>query len=204
MPAPQHFVILTFVLLPLQLKFSLTHHQPSAGAFWQRSSQHVPRYRKGPHPNLETKTRGARAVCVFVIESSKTSNSLMCCLSSPTSLSLKLEKTRDPTTSFCSAPAPSDQNITSPLSPTHGARSAYDQVGHPPSLSDRGEPPSQEEPAGAVRQLHPHPHLPTPHLHHRPAEQLRADSSGLNPAPSADVWCGCMYVCCVNYIQHNV
>lgn len=69
----------------------------------------------------------------------------------------------------CSEP-PASQN----LSRLHGARPAHDQVGHPPSVPDRGEPADQEEPAGALRQLHPHPDLPAPHLHHRPAEQLRS------------------------------
>lgn len=90
-----------------------------------------------------------------------------------------------------STPSPSlpqKGQAPSPLSPTaavthqpaknlghpHGARPAHDQVGHPPGVSDWGEPAGQEEPAGAVRQLHPHPDLPAPHLHHRPAEQLRS------------------------------
>lgn len=68
-----------------------------------------------------------------------------------------------------SPPDRADQTVTG----LHGARSAHDQIGHSPSVSDRGEPAGQEEPAGALRQLHPHPHLPASHLHHRPAEQLR-------------------------------
>lgn len=71
---------------------------------------------------------------------------------------------------------PASQN----LSRLHGARPAHDQVGHPPSVPDRGEPAGQEEPAGALRQLHAHPDLPAPHLHHRPAEQLRSSRQSEN------------------------
>lgn len=67
----------------------------------------------------------------------------------------------------------------------HGARPAHDQVGHPPSVSDWGDPAGQEEPAGAVRQLHPHPDLPAAHLHHRPAEQLRSSRQ-----PDCQLRCG--------------
>lgn len=56
------------------------------------------------------------------------------------------------------------------LSHLHGACSAHDQVGHPPSISDWGESAGQEKPAGALRQLHPHPDLPASDLHNCPAE----------------------------------
>lgn len=76
----------------------------------------------------------------------------------------------EPPTFLVSCISPSKSN---PPAPRHGEGPTHDQVGHPPGLPDRGQPAGQEEPAGALCQLHPHPHLPASHLHHRPAEQLR-------------------------------
>lgn len=74
---------------------------------------------------------------------------------------------------WASSPSCRHQNHLPKSNLSHGEGPTHDQVGHSPGVPDRGEPPGQEEPAGALCKLHPHPHLPAAHLHHRPAEQLR-------------------------------
>lgn len=174
---------MTVVLPPLRLHSSLTHHQASAGASWAPvlSSHSVVLIWKGH-------MRGRGPVVILKSHFSCVFNSLFFYFatrkekikwlpSDPSSssdqhLPIPAISTTTGPSSLTWTPSPpnrADQTVTG----LHGARSAHDQIGHSPSVSDRGEPAGQEEPAGAVRQLHPHPHLPASHLHHRPAEQLR-------------------------------